>query len=119
MTFSKPDAFQVLETMDQQSMDQLDFGVIRMTRDGIIKAYNQFELNLSGNQRDEVLGKSFFQQIAPCTNNFMVAEKYQTKLALDEELDYVFTYRMEPTKVRLRLLAAPDSDHQYLLVEKS
>lgn len=52
MTFSKPDAFQVLESMDQQSMDQLDFGFIRMTRDGEIKAYNQFELNLSGNQRD-------------------------------------------------------------------
>lgn len=48
----------------------------------------------------------------------MVAEKYQTKQAIDEQLDYVFTYRMEPTKVRLRLLAAPASDHQYLLVEK-
>jgi photoactive yellow protein len=118
MTFSTPEALQVLSSMDQNAMDQLDFGVVRMNRKGIIEAYNQYELDLSGNQRDEVIGKNFFQQIAPCTNNFMVAEKFISDQELDEEMDYVFTYKMQPTGVKLRLLARPGEQYQYLLVKK-
>ncbi len=119
MTFNFSQPFDTLESMNQDAMDQLDFGVIRMDKNGHIKAYNTYELELSGNQREEVLEKDFFQQIAPCTNNFMVAEKYQANIALDEEIDYIFTYRMQPTKVKLRLLASPENSHQYLLVKKA
>jgi photoactive yellow protein len=119
MTFNTSKPFETLEPMSQQDMDQLDFGVIRMDRNARIKAYNKFESDLSGKQVEEVLGKDFFQQVAPCTNNFMVAEKYNTEAALDEELDYIFTYLMQPTKVKLRMLCSPGQDHQYLLVQKS
>jgi photoactive yellow protein len=118
MTFNIPQAFQILETMNQTAMDQEEFGIVRMNRIGKINAYNKYELELSGHQLHEVLDKDFFQQIAPCTNNFMVAERYQSKEVLDEEMDYVFTYRMQPTKVKLRLLASPEEDNQYLLVKK-
>ena len=47
----------------------------------------------------------------------MVAARFEEE-SLDEQLDYVFTYRMKPTKVRLRLLKSPLAEHQYLLVEK-
>jgi photoactive yellow protein len=119
MTFNTKKPLQSLESMNQQAMDDLDFGVIRMDRNGKIKAYNTYELNLSGNHLEEVLGKHFFKQVAPCTNNFMVAEKYHTDQHLDEEIDYIFTYRMQPTKVKLRMLAEPGLEHQYLLVKKS
>lgn len=119
MTFNTSKPFKTLDQMDQQTMDQVDFGVIRMDRNGVIKAYNAYEQELSGNQLSEVLEKDFFKQIAPCTNNFMVAEKYHSDQELDEEIDYVFTYRMQPTKVKLRMLANPEEEHQYLLVKKS
>ncbi|NRB60168.1 MAG: photoactive yellow protein [Winogradskyella sp.] len=119
MTFSSKEAFSTRESMNQDAMDDLNFGVIRMDRNANIKAYNKYELNLSGNQREEVLGKDFFKQIAPCTNNFMVAEKYLLDDIIDEEIDYIFTYRMAPTKVKLRLLSNPNENHQYLLVQKS
>jgi len=118
MTFNFPQAFQTLETMDQAAMDQEDFGIVRMNSMGMINAYNKYELALSGHQLHEVLDKDFFQQIAPCTNNFMVAERYSSEANLDEEMDYVFTYRMKPTKVKLRLLARPEEENQYLLVRK-
>ena len=79
--------------------------------------YNRFESNLSGLPVDRVVGKHFFEQVAPCTNNYLVAERFLEE-PLDEQLDYVFTYRMKPTKVRLRLLKSPSAEHQYLLVEK-
>ncbi len=103
-------------TADQ--LDDLPFGVVRMDRQGIVADYNRFESNLSGLSPDRVIGRHFFELIAPCTNNFMVASRFGED-SLDEQLDYVFTYKMKPTKVRLRLLKSPASGHQYLLVEKS
>ncbi|UAM98736.1 hypothetical protein K8354_02615 [Polaribacter litorisediminis] len=119
MNFNVDQAFQALESMDQEAMDQLDFGVVRMDHKNKIKAYNRYELDLSGNQLKDVIDKDFFKQVAPCTNNFMVAEKFQLDEVLDEKLDYVFTYRMQPTKVQLRLLHNPNEEFQYLLVKKS
>ena len=56
-----------------------------------------------------MIGRNFFVEIGPCTNNYLIAQRYQDSasegVSLDEQLDYVFTYRMAPTPVRLRLLA--------------
>jgi len=40
-------------------------------------------------------------------------------LPLDATIDYVFTLRMRPSKVRLRLMASPMQLLRYLLVERS
>jgi hypothetical protein len=56
-------------------------------------------------------------------NNFMVAQRLQDALetgaALDESLDYVFTLRMRPVKVKLRLLAAPALAYRYVVVQRA
>jgi hypothetical protein len=55
-------------------------------------------------------------------NNFLVAQRYEDAAAqgevLDEVIDYVLTLRMRPTKVRLRLLAAPGFSLRYVLVDR-
>jgi hypothetical protein len=55
-------------------------------------------------------------------NNFIVAERFNTAalggLPLDDTIAYVRTLRMEPVKVKLRLLAAPDTDMRYVLVHR-
>jgi len=43
--------------------------------------------------------------VGPCTNNYLVAQRFLDCDELDEQLDYVFTFRMAPTPVRLRMLA--------------
>jgi hypothetical protein len=48
----------------------------------------------------------------------MVAHRFQTEPVLDEIVDYVFTFRMAPTPVRLRLLKRPGARFAYLVVEK-
>jgi hypothetical protein len=56
-------------------------------------------------------------------NNFMVAQRFEDALEngteLDAVIDYVLTLRMRPVKVRLRLLARPDSELRYVLVDRS
>ncbi|MEQ8703425.1 MAG: hypothetical protein RIC19_05880 [Phaeodactylibacter sp.] len=105
--------------LDQQSdehLDQLPYGLIKMNYEGIIQAYNVRESSYTGVQPAQAIGKHFFTEIAPCTNNFMVAGKFNSP-EVDETVDYIFTYVMKPTPVRLRLLRS-DSPFMYLLVEK-
>jgi photoactive yellow protein len=113
----------LLDTLESASLDVIDafgFGLIVMDRDGRVLGYNQAESKLSGLPADEVVGRNFFVEIGPCTNNYLVAQRYRDsasqETSLDEQLDYVFTYRMAPTPVRLRLLARPGSPRQYLAV---
>ncbi len=116
--FSATDLLTSLEIADGPSYDTLPFGVVKMTKDGIIVAYNKTESEIAGVTPGNAIGKHFFTQVAPCTNNFMVAERYAS-IELDEEIDYMFTYIVSPTKVRLRLLKSAKCKHQYLLVQKS
>ncbi|MDQ2811168.1 MAG: hypothetical protein M3Z75_04620 [Actinomycetota bacterium] len=94
----------------------LDFGLIVMDRAATVLGYNAFESRLSGLPPEQVLGRNFFVDVGPCTNNYLIAERYRADEDLDEQLDYVFTYRMAPTPVRLRLLARRGSARQYLAV---
>jgi len=48
----------------------------------------------------------------------MVAERFISERELDATLDYVFTLRMKPTPVKLRLLKSASADHMYLLVKR-
>ena len=123
--FADPGLLDTLESASLDVIDDFGFGLIVMDRDGRVLGYNQAESKLSGLPADEVIGRNFFVEIGPCTNNYLVAQRYQDsasqdsasqQTSLDEQLDYVFTYRMAPTPVRLRLLARPGSPRQYLAV---
>jgi photoactive yellow protein len=109
-----------LESVPPDRIDDIAFGLIVMDRDGTVTGYNQTESQLSGLPVSEVTGRNFFVEVGPCTNNYLIAQRYQDSASqggeLDEQLDYVFTYRMAPTPVRLRLMARRGSPRQYLAV---
>jgi len=73
---------------------------------------------MAGLSRERVVGRNFFTSVAPCTNNFMVAERFMSEPELDVKMDYVFTLRMKPTPVKLRLLRSATAEHMYLLVKR-
>jgi photoactive yellow protein len=106
----------LLEDVSLERIDELDFGLIAMDRGGEVLGYNAFESQRAGIARERVIGRNFFVDIGPCTNNYMVAERFHSGEELDEEMDYVFTLRMAPTPVTLRLLAHKGSARQYLAV---
>lgn len=107
-----------LEALSAEQLDELDLGVIRMAADSEVVAFNTLESELSGLAAENVLGRNMFVEIGPCMNNFMVAEKYLADDDLDEIIDYVFTYRMKPTPVRLRMLKKSTAQYTYLVVER-
>ena len=73
--------------------------------------------------RDRVIDMPLFTGVAPCMNNFLVAQRFEDAAAdgstLDDVIDYVFTLRMRPVRVKLRLLTAPGRRFRYVLVKRA
>jgi len=116
-SFAGHDLLDQLEGADDAALDALPFGVVAMDLDGVVTSYSAAESRLAGLSPANVIGRHFFSAVAPCTNNFMVAHRFETEASLDFVIDYVFTLRMRPTNVRLRLLKQPGRRRMYLIVE--
>ncbi len=112
-----------LDRSSDEELDALNFGVIGLDASGIVRRYNSFESKAAGLSSSRVLGQPLFTVVAPCMNNFMVAQRFEDVLAhgtpLDDTIDYVLTLRMRPVKVKLRLLALPGAETRYVLVQRS
>jgi photoactive yellow protein len=78
-------------------LDTLDFGTIGIDADGVVCRYNTFESRAAGLSPERVLGHPLFTVVAPCMNNFLVAQRLEDALAyggsLDATIDYVLTLR--------------------------
>lgn len=116
LAFGEPGLLDALEMTPLDVIDEIEFGLIAMDRSGEVVGYNAFESSRSGLLPERVVGRNFFADVGPCTNNYLVAQRFADCDDLDEQLDYVFTFRMAPTPVRLRLLARAGSLRQYLAV---
>lgn len=103
LSFDDPKLPDRLLTVSEEELLQAPFGLVKMSGEGTVLLYNEAEARLSGLTTDETVGRNFFIDVAPCTNNFMVAERYKED-PLDTVVEYVFTYAMEPTEVSLRLI---------------
>jgi photoactive yellow protein len=114
--FDAPELIEILESSELAWFDDLPFGVITMARNGDVVGYNQFESRRAGIDAHRVLGRNFFESVGPCTNNYLVAQRYLDEPELDETIDFTFTLRMSPTPVQLRMLARAGSERQYLVV---
>jgi photoactive yellow protein len=106
-----------LAELNDTEVDLLPFGVIGLSSGNLVEVYNRTESQLAGLPRDAVMGMDFFTTTAQCMNNFMVAQRFQDEAELDAEFDYVLTFRMRPTRVRLRLLQS-GANRRYILVQR-
>ncbi len=120
LDFDAPRLFAELErfSLDPSAFDELEFGLIGMQLDGTVVIYNRLESEFSGIKAQRIMGLNFFTDVAPCTNNYLISGRFETEPELDETIDYVFTLKMRPTRVQLRLLKAEPSQHQFLVVRR-
>lgn len=114
-----------LRAMDAATLDELDFGVIGFGLDAeaTVTHYNAAEQRGSGLPRHRVVGLPLFAVVAQCMNNYLIAQRFEDALAegsaLDVTLNWVFTLRMRPTPVTLRLLATPGDATRYVAVRRT
>jgi photoactive yellow protein len=107
-----------LEAMSVEQRDALPFGVVGFGPDTTVQIYNATEARMSGLDPSTVMGVPFFDAVAQCMNNFMVAQRFEDEPGIDAIIPYVLTLRMRPTKVRLRLLAADGAACRFILIER-
>lgn len=105
-TFVPSDVLARLGSLSQAQADSYDFGIVQVDNAGKIIIYNQYEADLAGITVQSALGKNFFTQIAPCTNNGLFFGAFKKGVAagsLDTAFAYTFTYKMKPTNVNIHL----------------
>lgn len=111
---------ETLRHATEEKLDNAPFGIIRVDDEGIVEFFNQYEAELSGMDPAEVLGKNFFTQVAPCTNNRLFRGRFKKGVRrdeLDETFTYTYTYKMRPTLVDVRLYR-DESGQNWITVQK-
>ncbi len=111
-----------IEALNEAEFDRLEFGVIGFDSGDVVRVYNATESAASALRTDHVIGQPLFTVVAPCMNNYMVAQRFADAAGngrpLDAVIDYVLTLRMRPVQVKLRLLASPDMAMRYVLIQR-
>jgi photoactive yellow protein len=111
------------EKLRHASDDQLDnapFGVIKVDDEGTVEFFNRYEAELSGMDPDDVHGRNFFTQVAPCTNNRLFRGRFKKGVRrgeLDETFTYTYTYKMRPTLVDVHLYR-DEAGNNWITVQK-
>lgn len=122
LSFASPGLLTRLAQLGADELDRLDFGVIGFDAETTVRQYNRTESEAAGLTPPRVLGQPLFTNVAPCLNNFMVAQRFEDaqdgSSGLDDTIDYVLTLRMRPVKVKLRLLSEPGGALRYVLVQR-
>jgi photoactive yellow protein len=89
----------VLEQADvltPAELDSLPMGMIQLDRTGKVLKFNQTESDLARVAAADALGKSFFDEVAPCTKVQAFYGKFLEgveKRQLQTVFDYVFRFR--------------------------
>ncbi|MGI4777890.1 MAG: phosphonate transporter [Janthinobacterium lividum] len=121
-TFEQDDLLAVLASATDAELDVMGFGIIGFDTTSVVRRYNALESRMAGLSTSRVVGHPLFTIVAPCMNNFLVAQRFEDAVAsgtaLDEVLDYVLTLRMRPIKVKLRLLAGTAPALRYVLIKR-
>ena len=113
--FNAVDVAPRLLALADDELDELPFGVIEMDLAGTVLRYNATESGYSGLPRERVVGRHFFREVAPCSNNRRVAQRYAQDV-LDETIAYTFALRMQPVPVTLRMIKPAGGPRMLLLV---
>lgn len=108
-----------LPSMSRAQLDALPFGAIKLSDAGAVLEYNAAEEEFAGVRRATVLGRPFFTEVAPCTNNRLIRGRFKEGIrtgVLDLRIDYTFTMKMAPRLVQLHLFRDVPTGTNWLLI---
>jgi photoactive yellow protein len=118
--FGSKDIDNILQR-EPQRVELLAFGGILLDRQGKILQYNQAEGFIAGRSPSDVIGKDFFNQIAPCAKGkrfhgeFL---KFVKTGSVHSLLEYEFDYKMKRTQVRIHLKSNSDGKTCWLFIKR-
>jgi photoactive yellow protein len=110
-----------LVAQDPSRLDRLPFGAILVDRTGRIMKYNQGETAIVGRTAAEVMGKNFFNDVAPCTKGHTFQGRFHdgvAKGAVNTMFEYAFDYKMQPTKVRVHMKSSSLDEGIWIFIKR-
>jgi photoactive yellow protein len=113
---------QDIPDIDFATLDLLPYGIIVVDEEGIILYYNAREEEIANRQREDVLGKNFFSEVAPCTQ---VQEFYgrfketMHRAGLVAEFHFNFPFPGRPREVEITLTSFQKEGSNLCLISVS
>jgi len=118
-----PERIWRLVDLGAEQLDELPFGAIVVKYDGTIVAYNQYEARLAHKERDKVVGKNFFRDVAPCTAvqafEGRMREFIKTNEQVSESFDYFFPFAHGSVDVTITFLKLGGKEQILIAVERT
>lgn len=121
IAFGKDDIDNSLSKLPGNKIDELAFGAIQLDAQGRILRYNQAEAEITGRKADAVIGTNFFRDVAPCTNTARFKGVFDAGVRannLNTMFEYVFDYKMTPTKVKIHMKKAISDGSFWIFVKR-
>lgn len=119
--FGKSDIANILSKMNSDDIDRLAFGAIQLDGSGKILQYNAAEGGITGRDPRSVIGKNFFTEVAPCTNRKEFRGAFDDGVKngdLNTMFEYVFDYKMQPTRVKVHMKKAIVGESYWVFVKR-
>jgi len=119
--FADKDLDNVMTKMGGEQLDKLAFGAVQIDRDGKILQYNNAEGAITGRDPKAVIGKNFFNEVAPCTKSPAFYGKFieGTRTGtLNTQFEYLFNYNMKPTQVKVHMKKAVVGDTYWIFIKR-
>ena len=113
---------QSITRMSEQQLDELPFGAIKLDPNGTVLTYNLRESQLTGRKKENVIGKNFFTEVAPCTNVQAFAGRFREGIAKKEMhaiFPYRFDFKMAPRDVSVTLFYSRETDSAWVFVREA
>ena len=120
VAFGKEDVENVLSRMTPAELDGLAFGAVQLDAAGKVLVYNATEASITGRKAKDVVGRNFFTDVAPCTDNARFRGIFDAGVRannLNTMFEYTFDYRMQPTKVKIHMKKALVGDTYWIFVK--
>ena len=108
--------------MSETELDTLPFGAIRLDKEGKILSYNVTESKLTGRDPKRVMGRNFFNDVAPCTNVQAFAGRFREGVAKGDMhiiFPYRFDFEMAPRDVTVTLFYSRNTDCGWVFVREA
>lgn len=102
-----------------QDVDALPFGTIELTTEGTVLTYNAYEEELSGLDRNTVIGADFFRDVAPCTRGTEFQDHFHRLVEAgggDADFKFLFRFRSGHRLVRIRMMVDPTREGQLIMI---
>jgi photoactive yellow protein len=119
---STPTVLEQADVLSEAELDVLPVGMIQLDRNGTVLKFNQTESELARMPKDAALGKSFFDEVAPCTKVQEFHGRFVEgveKKQLHTVFDYVFRFRDGRQKnVVISMFYSPTTDTVWVCVER-